>query len=209
MPISESLIRPTRRAFCLGALAALAAAALPMTRALAAGEAERAQALVAQLSETLIALLRSGKSEAALITDFEALLARYGDMPVVAASVLGPPWRSASQAQKQAFVSAFQTYLSRKYGRQFTDYKNATIQIRRARDGGRSGVLVETVITRPGRDGFVVEWQVSERGGSPKVVNLIIEGVSMLTNERAEVGAMLEADGGNLDQLIARMRATA
>lgn len=208
MPISDDLIRPTRRTFCLGALAALAAAALPVTRAFAAGEAERAQALVAQLSETLIGLLRSGRSEAQLLADFQALLARYGDMPVVAASVLGPPWRSATPAQKQAFVAAFQTYLARKYGRQFSDYTNATIQIRRARDGGRSGVLVETVITRPGRDGFVVEWQVSERGGSPKVVNLIIEGVSMLTNERAEIGAMLEAEGGNLDRLIARMRST-
>jgi phospholipid transport system substrate-binding protein len=154
-------------------------------------------------------MINAGRSEEQLYREFEALLARYGDMPVVAASALGPPWRTASAAQRQAFVSAFQTYFARKYGRQFRDYRNAGIEIVRARDAGRSGVLVETTALRPGQPGINVAWQVSERGGSPKVVNLLIEGVSMLTNERAEVGAMLEAERGDLDRLIARMRATA
>lgn len=206
MPTSDAP-RPSRRALLAGA-AALGAAALLAPRAALADATERAQALVRALSDELIALLKSGRSQAQLFVDFERLLARYGDMPVVAASVLGPPWRSASAAQKQAFVAAFQTYLARKYGRQFTDYQNAQIAIVRARDAGRNGVLVETRVTRPGREGFAVEWQVSERGGAPKVVNLIIEGVSMLTNERAEVAALLEAEGGSIDRLTARMRAT-
>ncbi len=210
MPINEAGRIGRRRALVLG-LGAAATLLLPLRPTVARADAatDRATALVAGLSEQLIALLRSGRSEAQLYGDFERLLARYGDIPVVAASVLGPPWRSASAAQKQAFVSAFQTYLSRKYGKQFRDYQNASIAIVRARDAVKSGVLVETNVTRPGRDGFTVEWQVSERGGAPKVINLIIEGVSMLTNERAEIGAQYEAAGGNLDRLIAALKATA
>ncbi len=207
MPISDTLPVLLRRRFLAMATVGAGAALLPgVARATAA---ERAQALVASLSTEMIALLQAGRSLGQLVADFERILARYGDMAVVAASVLGPPWRSASPAQKQAFVAAFQTYLARKYGRQFTDYQGAQIAIQRARDAGKSGVLVETTVNRPGREPFVVEWQVSERGGSAKVVNLIIEGVSMLTNERAEVGSLLEAEGGNLDRLIARMRAAA
>jgi phospholipid transport system substrate-binding protein len=192
-------------------LAAAALFALPFRPgpAQAQDAAGRATALVQSLSDQLIALLRSGRSDRQLYGEFEKLLARYGDIPVVAGSVLGPPWRSATPAQKKAFVAAFQTYLSRKYGKQFRDYQNAAIAIVRARDAGKNGVLVETRVTRPGREGFTVEWQVSERGGSPKVVNLIIEGVSMLTNERAEIGAQYEAAGGNLEKLIAGLRATA
>ena len=208
MPTTDPGRGLTRRGVALGTLA-FAALALAPSAGRAAGAVDRAQALVASLSETLIALLRSGRSQGQLVGDFEALLARYGDMPVVASSVLGPPWRSASPAQKSAFVTAFQAYLARKYGGQFRDYTNASITLVRARDAGKSGVLVETSVTRPGRDPYQVEWQVSERGGSPKVVNLIIEGVSMLTNERAEVGAMLEASGGSIDTLTARMRAAA
>lgn len=36
-------------------------------------------------------------------------------------------------------------------------------------------------------------------------MNLVIEGVSMLATERAEVGAMLDAGGGSLDKLIAKL----
>ncbi len=209
MPIFEPGRGPNRRIVLGAGLALAATALLAPVAGRAAAATDRAQALVASLSDTLIALLRSGRSQAQLIGDFEALLARYADMPVVASSVLGPPWRGASAAQKQAFVAAFQSYLARKYGSQFRDYQDAQIRQVRARDAGKSGVLVETSVIRPGRAPYQVEWQVSERGGAPKVVNLIIEGVSMLTNERAEVGAMLEASGGNLDRLIARMRASA
>jgi phospholipid transport system substrate-binding protein len=210
MPISDTPDRSRRRMIAQALAGTLAgAAALTLGPAAArADAASRAADFVAGLSAELIGLLRSGLSEAQLYVAFERLLARYADVPVVAASALGPPWRSASAAQKQAFVAAFQTYLARKYGKQFRDYQNAQITVVRARDAGRNGVLVETKVSRPGRDGFTVEWQVSERGGQPKVINLIIEGVAMLTNERAEVGAMLEASGGSIDKLTARMRAT-
>lgn len=209
MPISDAPGLGRRRVLALGpGAAALLALPFRPTAALAETATDRATALVRSLSGQLIALLRSGRTEAQLYGEFEKLLARYGDIPVVAGSVLGPPWRSASAAQKRAFVAAFQTYLSRKYGKQFRDYQNASIDIVRARDAGKSGILVETRVTRPGRDGFTVEWQVSERGGAPKVINLIIEGVSMLTNERAEIGAQYEAAGGNIDKLTAVLKAT-
>jgi phospholipid transport system substrate-binding protein len=68
-------------------------------------------------------------------------------------------------------------------------------------------VLVNTLVVRPGQANIDVDWQISERSGSPKAVNLIIAGVSMLNNERAEIGAMLESQRGSIDGLISRMRA--
>jgi phospholipid transport system substrate-binding protein len=130
-------------------------------------------------------------------------------MPAVAASVLGPPWRGASQGQKQAFVSAFQAYVAAKYGAQFRDYQNASISVLGSRDGGKAGVLVQTTAKRPGKENVAIDWQVSARSGSPKVVNLVIEGVSMLASERAQVGAMLDGAGGSVDGLIRELRARA
>lgn len=198
MPITDL----TRRAL-LGTAAALAL----LPAAARAQATDRATALVTKLAADFISALRSASSPERLSRDFATLLGRYGDMPVVASSVLGPPWRAASPAQKQAFVAAFQTYLARKYGAQFKDYQNAAVTVKRAQDAGDKGVLVSTSVVRPGREPIAVDWQVSERSGQPKVVNLIIEGVSMLTNERTEVRAMLEAAGGSLDKLTATMKA--
>lgn len=207
MRITEADGRMSRRAVMLG-LAATALAVLA-PRTLWANAVTRAEALVAGITADLTRLVNSGRSEAQLYGEFAGILARYGDMPAVAASVLGPPWRGASSAQKSAFVSAFQTYVARKYGRQFRDFQNAQIRLTGARDAGRAGVLVNTVVLRPGQENVAVDWQISERSGSPRAVNLIIEGVSMLANERAEVGAMLEAGGGSIDRLIAQMNGRA
>jgi phospholipid transport system substrate-binding protein len=189
MRISERL---SRRSAMLG-LGALALAALARpARADAVGQA---QAFVAGLAGELQQLVNSGRSEAQMYAAFEGILARYGDMPAVAASVLGPPWRGASAAEKQAFVAAFQRYLARKYGRQFREYRNARIVVTGARDAGRAGVLVQTRVVRPGQEDIAVDWQVSAHSGSPRAVNLIIEGVSLLASERTEIGARLEAAG--------------
>ncbi|MFQ8431092.1 phospholipid-binding protein MlaC [Amaricoccus sp. W119] len=167
-----------------------------------------AQQLVVTLSNELSRLVNSGQSANQIISAFQQLLMRYGDMNAVSASVVGPTWRGASPAQKQAFVPAFTNYFAKRYGKTFSEYKNATIQVDGAQDAGRAGVLVNSTVKRPGQEDIRVGWQISDRSGSPKVVNLVIEGVSALANERAEVGAMLDAQGGDLDRLIAQMRSS-
>ena len=118
------------------------------------------------LARELTQLVNSGRGEAQMYAGFEGILARYADMPAVAASVLGPPWRGASAGQRQAFVAAFQRYLSRRYGKQFREYRNARIDVTGARDGGKAGVLVKTTVVRPGQEDIAVDWQVSDRSGS-------------------------------------------
>lgn len=196
-------IDPTRRRL----LAGLAAGALLAGAGRAVAQSgQAAAALVSGLADEVTALVNSGRSASQLYAGFEKILARYGDMTAVGASVLGPPWRTASAAQKQQFIAAFQAYLARKYGAQFREYQNARIVVKGTKDGGKAGTLVQTTVVRPGQQDVAVDWQVSDRSGAPKVVNLVIEGVSMLANERAEIGAMLEASRGNLDGLIAELR---
>jgi phospholipid transport system substrate-binding protein len=191
------------------ALGLMTAAGLGAALPARAAATDRAVALVETLSAELTRLVNSGRSAGQLYGEFERLLVRYADMPAVSASVLGPPWRGASQGQRQAFVAAFQGYLSRKYGAQFDEYQNARIEVTGAKDAGRAGVLVQTRVVRPGEQAVAVDWQISERGGQARVVNLVIEGVSMLATERAEIGAMLEASRGSIDGLIGQLRARA
>lgn len=198
----------TRRDLLLGAGAVgVCLALLPrLVRPAAADAVSTAQALVAALSQELTQLVNSAQDQAGIEAGFERIVARYADMGPIAASILGQPWRTATAAQKQAFVAGFQRYFARKYGRTFGEYRNATISVTGARDAGKSGVLIQSTVVRPGQETVAVDWQISDRSGAAKVVNLIIEGVSMLANERAEVGAMLDAQGGSIDGLVAAMR---
>lgn len=204
MPISDTRI--DRRGLMRGA--AGLGIALALAGPAASQSTSAAQQLVTTLSGELTRLVNSGQSSAQVIASFQTLLGKYADMTAISGAVTGPAWRTATPAQKQAFVPAFTGYFARRYGKTFSEYKNAQITVAGAEDAGKAGVLVNSVVTRPGQEDIRVGWQISDRSGSTRVVNLIIEGVSALANERAEVGAMLDSVGGDLDKLIAKMKAS-
>lgn len=195
-----------RRDFIVGLVAAGALVALGGPAS--AQATTQAQAFVTSLSAELTQLVNSGQSESQVLSGFESLLAQYADLTAIGASVLGPPWRGASTSQKREFISAFSHYVSRRYGKQFRQYTDAQIEVTGARDGGRVGVLVNSQVLRPGQETVAVDWQISSQSGSQKVVNLVIEGVSMLATERSEMGARLDAAGGSIDSLISDLNAT-
>lgn len=182
-----------------GALVALAPfGAAAMTQA-------QARELIGRVMGEVQSIVRSGQSEAAVIRDFEQLFIRYGDVPVIARSVLGPASRSASPAQLNAFTQAFQGYMARKYGRQFRRFSGASADVQGARQVQSYWEVISTMTMR-GEAPFEVRWHVSDRSGQHKFFNIIIEGVNVLSAERQEIGTMLDRRRGNIDQLTQDLR---
>ena len=72
----------------------------------------------------------------------------------------------------------------------------------------KSFIEVRTVAHLRGEAPFNVTFLVSDRSGSDRFFNLFIEGVNMLLTERTEIGAMLDRRGGDIDKMIADLRAT-
>jgi phospholipid transport system substrate-binding protein len=192
----------TRRAFGLAMASGLVLAGLP--RAAAALTVDQARALVDDTVAQINAIINSGKSESAMLRDFERLFSRNADVPTIARSALGPAARSASKAQLSAFTKAFQGYLSRKYGRRFREFIGGRIEVSDAREV-KSYVEVISTAYLQGEAPFEVRWHVSDKAGKSLFFNIIIEGVNMLASERTEIGALLDQRGGDLDRLIADM----
>lgn len=140
-----------------------------------------------------------------MLRDFEALFDRYGDIPVIARSALGPPARGASPAQLSAFTEAFRGYMARKYGRQFRRFIGAQAEVTGARQVQSHWEVISTMTMR-GEAPFEVRWHVSDRSGRHLFFNLVIEGVNLLAAERQEIGAMLERRGGNVERMIQDLR---
>jgi len=191
----------TRRGFA-GALAA--AMLLPGT-AHALTNAQ-AQQLVQSLVTDIQRAIDSGKSTSAILAEFKRILERYADMPIIARSSLGVAARSASAADLRAYTDAYATYVSNKYGRRFQEFKGGTIDIRGVRSEGQY-LVVQARANLRGQSPIAVDFHVSDRSGSPKVFNVIIEGVNMLTTERAEIGALLDRAGGSISRLTQDLRA--
>ena len=193
----------SRRGF--GAGFATAAVALALPRAALALTVDDARSLVGHTIDGVNSIINSGKSESAMLRDFEKLFARYADVPVIARSALGVAAKSASKAQLSAFTKAFQGYISRKYGRRFREFIGGRIEVTGAKPL-KSYFEVVSVAYLQGESPFDLRWHVSDKSGKDLFFNIIIEGVNMLASERAEVGALLDKRNGNLDQLIADLK---
>jgi phospholipid transport system substrate-binding protein len=199
----HSNVRLSRRGFGAGLAAGAVTLALP--QGVFALTVEDARTLVGRTIDNVNGIINSGKSESAMLADFEKLFARYADVPVIARSALGVPAKSASKAQLSAFTKAFQGYISRKYGRRFREFIGGRIEVTDAKPL-KSYFEVVSVAYLQGEAPFDVRWHVSDKSGKDLFFNIIIEGVNMLASERAEIGALLDKRKGNLDQLIADLK---
>ncbi len=185
---------------------AATSAAVLIPQSAAALSVQQSQAIVTALVTEVNAVIASGKSEAAMIRDFEVLFDRYSDVPTIARYCLGADARSANAAQMQAYTVAFRSYIASKYGRRFREFVGGEIVVEGAAPV-KSWIEVETTVKLRGRSPLRMDFHVSDRSGSHKFFNFIIEGVNMLLTERAEIGALLDRQGRNLDALTAEIGA--
>jgi phospholipid transport system substrate-binding protein len=195
----------TRRAF--GAGLAAGAGFLAMALPVRALTLDQARALIDTVVGRVNAIISSGKSEAAMLRDFEQVFATYADVHVIGVKALGPTARTASPAQLASFAKAFQGYISRKYGRRFREFIGGKIEVKDARPL-KSFYEVDSTVYLQGEAPFQVLWDVSDKSGRLLFFNVIIEGVDMMISERTEVQAILDKNGGNIDKLIAALNAS-
>lgn len=194
----------SRRSFLAGAVSGLAMLSATPQAAFAFSSSQ-AEALITKTVRDINAIINSGKSESGMYRDFERVLVSYADTPNIARSVLGPPARSASAAQLNAFTKAFQGYISRKYGSRFREFIGGKIEVKKTQKINSIYEVSCTAILR-GEAPFAISFIVADRTG--KFIDLTIEGISLLKSERAEIGAMLDKAGGNIGTLTARLKAT-
>ncbi|MBE0455105.1 MAG: ABC transporter substrate-binding protein [Roseovarius sp.] len=188
-----------RRSFMASGLVVLGLAGL--TRPAFALTEARARALVDQVVSDINEVIASGRPIARMVSDFERIFTRYGDVPIIARSALGADANRASQAQMRAFTEAFRGYVARKYGKRFTEFVGGRIEVKGVREV-KSWHEVKSMAYLRGQSPFEVSFLVSDRSGKDLFFDMIIEGISLRLSERTEIGAMLDRRNGNIDALI-------
>lgn len=193
----------TRRLFTLAALSAatLGSSGLP---ALAITENDARQ-LVDEVVAEIQKVINSGKSDEAVLREFEKLFVRYADVNIMAQYALGNDGRSASASQKRAFADAFKGYIARKYGKRFRDFIGGRVEVESTREI-RSGFEIRTKAFLSGQSPYDVTFHVSDRSGRDKFFNIYIEGVNLLLTERTEIGSMLDRRGGDINAVVADLK---
>ena len=122
----------------------------------------------------------------------------------VSRMVLGKHWRTASNEQKEAFKQQFRSLLIRTYASALSKYQNQTIEFKPMRmQPGDKEVTVRSEIQQPGGQPIAVDYSLEKAADSWKVYDIVIEGVSLVTNYRGQFGEEIKRSG--LDGLIQKL----
>ncbi len=189
----------TRRSFIANGVTAGAVALVPSS-ALALTDAQ-AKRLVDRVVKDINKVIASGRPVGAMISEFERIFVKYGDVPIIARSALGADARSLSKSQLAAYTQAFQGYISRKYGKRFNEFVGGRIEVQEARKV-KSFHEVRSIAYLRGESPFEVNFLVSDRSGKNKFFDMIIEGISLRLSEKSEIGAMLDRRKGKFDLFL-------
>ena len=118
--------------------------------------------------------------------------------------VLGKNWTKATPEQKTAFQAEFRTLLIRTYATALSKYKNQTIEYKPLRMAdGVNTASVKTQILQPGGQPIEVDYTLAKETDAWKVYDIVIEGVSLVTNYRGQFATEVRQNG--LDSLIKKL----
>ena len=126
------------------------------------------------------------------------------DFEKVARLVLGRAWRSASDDQKQRFIIEFRTLLLKTYAVALSKYKNQKIEFKPTRMSDSDEiVIVKSEIIQSVAQPIRVNYALSKSTGKWLVFDIVIEGVSLVTNYRSQFSSVIKKNG--MDTLIKRL----
>jgi phospholipid transport system substrate-binding protein len=173
-------------------------ALLPMAK-VAAGGLQAPQQVIQNISEQLRQRLqdKAFTRDFAQVTRFvDGVIQPHADFDVIAPLVLGKHWKTAAPTERERFKHEFRTLLVRSYSRAFVEYHNWTLRFQPSdADAGGKKVVVKSEVLQPGQKPVQVNYRMFQGKGGWKVYDIIIEGVSLVTNYRSSFSEDIQKKG--------------
>ena len=129
------------------------------------------------------------------------------DMNLISKFVLSRYWKTASDQQKISYLNAFEEYFISSYANKLDQYSGEKIVIVSS-EAAKKFVIVKSNIVRDGADTLKIElnWRLLTRDGQTKIIDLSIEGISLIVAQREEFQSFLSNNIEYLDALINRLK---
>ncbi|HEX2889007.1 ABC transporter substrate-binding protein [Vineibacter terrae] len=164
----------------------------------APASAQDSAALINGISSRVLALLKTGASDAQREREMSAILRESFDMNSIGRTVLGRHWSAATPEQRQRFIVAFEKAEVRAYSSRFREYSGQSLVVGKVTHHNPKD-LVDAQIVQPNGQTVRLVWEVM----NGKILDVTIEGVSMAITRRSDFNAYIQRNG--LDGLIAEL----
>ncbi len=168
------------------------------------GATQHIQTLGDQAFQTL---RQSGMSLQQREDAFGEILREGFDLKLIARFVIGKYWRQANDDQRQEYLDVFSVYVIKTYARRLGGFEGQSFKITGTKLAGeKKDVMVNTSIDQ-GSSGppIVATWRVRDIDGQYKIIDVVIEGVSMAVTQRQEFASVTRRSG--IEGLVQVLRA--
>lgn len=128
------------------------------------------------------------------------------DFERITQNAMGRYWRQANASQRLALIAEFRTLLVHTYGKALRNYSGQEIVLLRTRDSRYSDrTLVRTQVKMPSRNATIpIDYHMYLKGNNWKVYDVVINGVSLVTNYRSSFAQ--EIRNGGISGLIQKLK---
>ena len=153
-------------------------------------------------------VLTSQDSEEKKINYFRKEFTQALDLKSIGQFVLGRYWKMATTEQRDAFLDAFMEFTTLTWADRFHMYNGQKIIFAGTRNAEGKQLYVDSKIMNNGTPVEVI-WRVRQKGDSFKIIDIIVEGVSMAMSYRNEYTAFLQKNGGDVSKLTDELKTKA
>lgn len=196
-----------RRGFValLPAFAMLCGIALPVRSAEDASIAEEPRKLIEETADQIVSILaRVDQPSEIRVREIEEIAYDIFDFTTMSKLVLARNWRKLDKSKRAEFVREFKRLLSRTYGTRLDRYNQEKVEVYGTQLEPRNDVSVKTRIVGGQFDGAEIAYRLRKRKDRWRIIDVVIEGVSLVSNYRSQFAEVL--NGGTIDDLLAKMR---
>ncbi len=179
-------------------VAVVSCLAVPDARA-ATGSGAGARAVIAETVEEVLAVLRDKSVPTEIrIRSIEQIVYGRFDLYVMSRLVLARNWKRFSEKQKEQYVDEFKRYLTNTYGNRIERYDQQEVEIIGEREEPRGDAVVQTKIVGGEFEGALVDYRLRKQNSDWRVIDVVIEGISMVSNYRDQFKSIVSSGGPEL-----------
>jgi len=158
-------------------------------------------ALIKKVTEDVLTIVRqdkdiqSGNTKKAIELVEAKVLPNFNFMHMTALA-MGKDWNKATPEQKKQLSEEFKTLLVRTYSNALTGYKDQTVRYKPTKmQAGDAEVVVKTEVVQSGSKPIQLDYSMEKLAEGWKVYDVIVAGVSLVTNYRDTFGQEVRANG--------------
>ncbi len=153
--------------------------------------------VVQRTSDQVLAVLaEQGLSKEARRDKVKAIVMQHTDFDTLCRLVLARNWSRFTPEQQQEFRREFESHLSATYGRRLDEYRDEKLAVTGERKEPNGDWTVQSKILRGGGSAdAVVDYRLRQRDGQWKVIDVIVEQISLVANFRSQFQEIVASGG--------------